>query len=607
MHDIRYPFTMSQTAVDANWPELPRVRRAIVVVDVVESVRLMQANEADVIDRWRRLVNEVRTEVLKPHGGHMVKSLGDGMLLEFEKVPDAVAAALAIQDRAARYNHARLADDTIWLRIAVHVDNVRLDEVDMFGPGVNLASRLCTLAQPGGIVLSTEARDAVVPALDAEIEDLGECWLKHINRPVRVFRVLHGPATEDADRRTQARTSPERLTVSIAVVPLVCHAGAAGDAVIGDLIADAVIAQLSRTPELTVLSRLSTAALRDRDLSVVDVERLAGVRYVLSGSYTLSGQSIVIVAELAEAGTRAVIWAERLACAAAELLQQPSEPLDHIAQQAHLAMLECEARRVATQALPTLEGFSLLYGGIGLLHRSSMQDFARAEEVLTALAERAPRHGSPHAWLAKWHCLRIIRGQSDRSGNDQSQARWCIEQALERDPDSALAWALNALVQSWVNKDLNETDRCCDEALSRNPNEPLAWLFRSALRSWQGRGSDAARAAERALELSRLDPMRYYYETLSAAGFLADGQFERATTLCERSLRLNRLHTPTHRVLAIAQMLGGQADAARATVKSMLNLQSDYTAEHYLENYPGGRVAHAARYADALRAAGLPG
>ena len=593
--------------VDASWPELPWVRRAIVVVDVVESVRLMQANEADVIDRWRHFVNDVRTQVLEPRGGRMVKSLGDGMLLEFEKVPEAVAASLAIQDRIGHYNHARSADEAILLRIAVHVDRVRIDVLDIFGAAVNLAARLCTLALPGGIVLSAEARDAVVPALDAEIEDLGECWLKNIEGPVRAFRVLRGAAIHRDVSWAPGRAGHERLTASIAVVPLACHGGAAGDAVIGDLVADAVITQLSRTQELVVLSRLSTSALRDRDMRAIETDHLAGVRYYLSGSYIVSGSSVVIVVELAEAGTRTVVWADRLACKKADLLKQPSQPLDHIAQQAHMAMLNREAQRVATQALPTLESFSLLYGGIGLLHRSSVQEFDRAQEVLSALAERVPRHGSPHAWLAKWHCLRIIRGQSGDAGNDRSRARWCIEQALQRDPESALAWALNGLVQSWVNKDMGETDRSCDEALARNPNEALAWLFRCALRGWQGRGADAVQAAGRALELSRLDPMRYYFETLSAAGFLADGQYGRAMALCERSLRLNRLHTPTHRVLAIAQQLGGQADAARSTVKAMLGLQPGFTAERYLESYPGGRVVHAAQYADALRAAGLPG
>ena len=169
------------------WPELQRSRRTIVVVDVVESVRLMQAHEADVIDRWRRFVNEVRGEVLITHGGRLVKSLGDGMLLEFANVPSAVAAALDMQQRIVPYNEAREATAAILLRIGLHTADVVVDDLDIYGTGVNLAARLAGLADPGGIVASAEVRDQLVPGLSAEVEDLGDCYLKHMAEPQRHF------------------------------------------------------------------------------------------------------------------------------------------------------------------------------------------------------------------------------------------------------------------------------------------------------------------------------------------------------------------------------------------------------------------------------------
>ena len=174
---------------DPDWPALQRQRRAIVVVDVVESVRLMQANEADVIDRWRRFVNEVRTQVLPVHGGRLVKSLGDGLLLEFEGVPAAVAASLDIQRRIAPFNAGRLGDAVMGLRIGVHLADVVVDDVDIYGAGVNLAARLATLARSDDVVVSAQVRDDLVQGLDADFEDLGECFPKHIPEPVRAYRV----------------------------------------------------------------------------------------------------------------------------------------------------------------------------------------------------------------------------------------------------------------------------------------------------------------------------------------------------------------------------------------------------------------------------------
>jgi class 3 adenylate cyclase/TolB-like protein/Tfp pilus assembly protein PilF len=590
----------------AGWPGLHRVRRAVVVVDVVESVRLMREHEDDVIDRWRRFVSEVTAQVLPLHGGRMVKSLGDGMLLEFMGVRQALAAAVDLQQRVEAYNDGRAADRAMRLRASIHYADVAVESFDLLGAGVNLASRLATLARPGEVVLSTEAVDELVPGLDPPLEDLGECWLKHYDAPVRAFRLLRDAHAAHAPAGDDPPGTPPPLTASIAVIPLACLAGTALDAVIGDIVADGVIGQLSRSAELTVLSRLSTASLRGRELALDALRASTGARYVLSGSYAAGDGQVLISVELADSRTQSVLWGDRLQCTVAGLLAQPSEALDRIAQGAHAAILEREAKQAATQALPSLESFSLLYGGVGLLHRASAPDFARARAALVALCERVPRHGASHAWLAKWHCLRLARGQAGFAGHDGSEARWRIEQALERDPDSALAWALHGLVLSWVDKALDRADDAYREALARNPNEPLAWLYTCTLRSWQGRGAEAADAARRALSLSPLDPMRYYFETLGAAGFLAAGEFDQAIALCQDSLRLNRAHTPTHRVLAIAQVLGGQPEQARQTVRLMLALQPGYTAARYLDTYPGGRAAHALTYAEALRSAGLP-
>jgi adenylate cyclase len=269
-------------------------------------------------------------------------------------------------------------------------------------------------------------------------------------------------------------------------------------------------------------------------------------------------------------------------------------------------VVQCEARRTLRQPLPNLASFSLLLGSVGLLHRAAPQDFGRAREALAELSERVPRHGASYAWLAKWHCLRIIRGLTASPETDRAEAQWRIEQALERDDTSAVAWALRGLVHGFLGKDLEAADAAYATALGHNPNEPLAWLYTATLRSWQGRGTEAAAAAEQALRLSPLDPMRYYFESLAAAGFLADAQYARAAELCRHSLKLNRGHTPTHRVLAISEMLAGRAGAARAAVEELRALEPQLTVSKYLDRYPGGRAPHARVYAEALQEAGLP-
>lgn len=592
------------------WSDLDRSTKTVVVVDLVESVRLMQRDEAGVIACWLRFVHEVRTELLPARAGRMVKSLGDGLLLEFDSVAAGVAAALELQTRIGSYRLSPPGTQRLQLRVGVHRCEVVRDEHDIYGPGVNLSARIASLAGPGEIVASMSLAEQLVPDVDARLEDMGECWLKHLDQPVHCVRLLHPDrplrlVPPAAEPREHALT--ERVQARIAVLSFQVQGGGLlpHDEVIGELLAESLIAQLSRSPELQLISHLSTRQLRQRRLAPEGIGALTGAAYVLTGSVLAQGEQLLIHAELLETRDAAVVWAERLQCRRTELLQVPSPPLHQLATGAHQAVLSTEARRALTQPLPTLEGYSLLAGSLGLLYRSTPQEFQRAREGLELLAERVPRHGAAYAWLAKWHILRIVRGQTDSLERERQEALWRVEQSLERDSASAIAWSLHGLVHGFLDKDLAQADQAYAQALMNNPSEPLAWLFTATLRSWQGRGADAAQAAERALALAPMDPMRYYYESLAAAGFLADGRYAQAQALCLSSLRLNRAHTPTYRVLAIAQMLAGDAEAARATVRQLRALEPQLSVGQYLARYPG-TAAQAQLYADALKDAGLP-
>ena len=173
-----------------NFEEFPaRVLRTVLVVDLVESVRLIDQDEEGAVARWRGVVDRVKNDVLPAHGGRLVKSLGDGMLLEFPRVQPAVNAAFAIQQTCNRANVGVAPQRQMLLRMGVQVSELIADEHDVYGRGVNLAARLTTLAGPGEIVVSASVRDQLTPMLDADVEDLGECYVKHLAQPVRAYRL----------------------------------------------------------------------------------------------------------------------------------------------------------------------------------------------------------------------------------------------------------------------------------------------------------------------------------------------------------------------------------------------------------------------------------
>jgi len=600
----------SPTAEDVSWPELHRVRRAIVVVDVVESVRLMQAYEADVIDRWRRFVAEVRTAVLPRHGGRMVKSLGDGMLLDFESVPPACAAAFDIVHRIRAHNIGRAADSAICLRVGANVADIVVDELDIYGPGVNLAARVATLAGPNEVVATVPFCDELVAGVDAELEDLGDCYVKHLDDAVHCFRLtvpaaagqLVAPSTSPVPRAEKPQVAPR-----LAVMPLTGFGLPPSDTAAGHLIADNLISRLSAGDALRIISRLSTAALVDRALTVPEIAARLGAQYVVSGSIVQRGAGRWRIGiELADGVDGAALWS----CSTDLDSHEALLPDDDYSADAAAHLLEAIAahqlRRLQTQPLPSLQSYALQLAGLTLIHRASRDDFERGRGVLESLVERHPRAPVPRAWLAKWWVLRTTRGMAGHPYEEAGHALGHIRAALQADPDCALALAMQGFVECHMLRDLDAAEASLDKAMAINPSEPLAWLYLSVVHGFRGQGELAFRAAETATSLSPLDPQRHYFDALAASAAITAGHLARGIDLADRALKANRNHLPTLRALTVAQAESGDLDAARFTAQRVLQLTPDFTIRSYVSGAPRGSETTRQRFAAAFSRAGLP-
>jgi adenylate cyclase len=585
-------------------PELTRARRAIVVVDVVESVRLMQEDEAGFIDRWRRFVHEVRTAVLPKHGGRLVKSLGDGMLLEFEEAPRAVAAAFAMHQGIAPLRHGLSESSALWLRCGLHVDEVVVDEMDIYGKGVNLAARLAALAGPGENVVSAAFREQVLADFDADMEDLGECYLKHLPTPVRAFRVWPMLPTPFA-LPTRAAPATELRPV-VAVLPFSDRDGSASAHALGDVLADQVIAALSRSSALSVISRLSTHAFRQRNEPLDRVAQALGAHYVLTGDCSHAGGRMHVSVTLSDMRNGAALWTRSLADREGAVLETDSELVATLVNGVAHAIFASEVGSVRSRALPTLQCHTLLIAAISLLYRLSSADFERARAALDTLQERAPRHAAPLAWLARWHLFRVVQGWSLDRRRDGEAALSYAKRALDIDPDSSLALTMLGNVHTSFLRDLPAAQALYDRALAINPNESLAWLQKGNCLSFGGAGSRALDLVQRAVELSPLDPSRHFYLSIMSSAALSARDYERAIQAARASLRLNSEHVSTYRVLAIAQAMSGRLEEARASVTRLMQLEPGLTVEGFVARSPGAASGLAHEFGRALQAAGLP-
>lgn len=460
------------------------------------------------------------------------------------------------------------------------------------------AVRLCDVAQPGDVLLSPDASDVLSP-LDAALEDLGDRASPGHEKPVRAFR-LAAQAPSDS-----FAAFGETLLPVVAVLPFTTRGADAAHAALGEALADEIIATLSRSGDVTMISRLTTRALVGRALSPPDLRARLGATYVLSGAVEVAGDRAAVLAELADTRSGAAVWSDRMEAGLGDLFGADGLAAGLLPALV-AAILRVEMRRLGARRTMPLEDSTLLLGAIALLHRISTENMAAADEILSELAARAPAHAAPHAWLAMSRVLRASQGYAQDAAAEAEHALASAARALEAEPDCSLALAVEAHVQTYFRRRFDLAQERLSLAVAANPSDALAWLLKSTHHTFRAEGAQAVAAATRARQLSPLDPRRWYHLSLSASAHVAAGAYDEAVRLARQSLAGNRLHASTFRALVIALSLSGRGEEAREAARELLLLQPDLTASGYRARHPVGDTDAGARYAEALRDAGVP-
>ena len=580
-------------------------RRVIVFADLAESVRLMQRHEADAIERWRHFAAQVRGLLLPAHAGRMVRMAGDGLLMEFAQSPSAVAAALALHEAIGRTNRDHDAADAMLLRIGIHVADVVFDEFEVYGAGVNLAARLSAMAQPGQTIVSATARDALTDGLHADVEDLGLRYVKHLDEPVRAFRVARPGALLQHGARLPLPPADD-LQPAVAVVPFVTLPADPQHDALGHAMADEVIAALSRHAGLRVLSRTSTAALRDQMPDLPRLHQMLGASFLLTGRCYVNGARVRLNVELCELPGGQVLWAGSANADVDALFAGQDELVPHVVANVGRQVLARALSRVRGLPMDTLPSYTLYLGATGLMNSLVPSDFERAKVALDHLVERHPRQASPYAMLARWHVFRSVQGWANDRAVASAAAQEQSRRALDLDPTHAVALCAEGTARMNFHDDVEGARRCYLAALQSDPQEAYTWAALSAVHSVCGEHEAACAAAARALALSPLDPCRFVFEAYAAVAALGARQHDAAVTHAQASLRHHALHAPSHRLLVGSLWMAGRhADARAAT-------------QNYLHSHPDARVGTAWRrstqaqqvwggeFAEALHCAGVP-
>lgn len=581
---------------------LLRVNKAVLFADVVDSVRLFEVDEEGTIVRWIGFVDDLERRLSTSGQGRLVKRMGDGLLAEFDDVSFAARTALDIQDAIGKVNENLGTDRRIELRIGLDVGEIlHSSDQDLYGQHVNTAARLSAASRAGQIIVSAAIRNVLASDPDSEFEDLGELHLKNLSQPVSAF-LLRSP---DEVPNPSPRIAAKDLQPTIAVLPLMSPTVSQETMIWSNLITEDLVGALARSPALSVISNLSTANFRAKPVELEDIRTKLSADFIVTGSFRHHKGMTLLDLEVVETRTGLVVLSQRLEFDTSELLQQNTIFSD-LANNVHAALLNREMKRALSAPIPSLEGYAILFGAIALLNRLSHQDFNLAGELLTGLIERIPNAPTALAWKARWHVLKVQQGWADDPGLEARLALDCTGRALDIDPQNSGALVAEGFVRNNLLHDLDEAEELFDCALEMTPNDATGRALRAGLYTFRGEGPQAANDAERALHLAPLDPNRFFFQAMAAGANLANKDNARALELASSSLRLNRSHTSTLRIKAVAEWRLGKTDDARKTLAKLLKKQPNFTVSWWRQSSPAADYEMGRAFARSLKELGVP-
>ncbi|MGH6894796.1 MAG: adenylate/guanylate cyclase domain-containing protein [Dongiaceae bacterium] len=569
---------------------------AILAADVVGYSRLMGEDEAGTLDVLRSRRTDLVEPLIKRHGGRVFKLMGDGLFAEFGSAVNAVELAVGLQQAMAAANKDRPESKPIHLRIGINLGDVLVEGGDLYGDGVNLATRLQELAEPGGVCVSAKVHAEVARNLNLSFEDLGERRLKNIVEPVRAFRL---DMITPAPRRTSGAL-PLPVKPSVVVLPFLNMSGEAEQEFFADGLTEDVITELSRFKELFVISRNTSFKYKAKTVNVAEVARALGVQYVIEGSVRKARERVRVTVQMIDAETDRHLWAERYDRELEDIFAIQDEVTSAVVSTLAGRVEAATRDRAANKPTDNMAAYECVLAGKVLHHRSNRNDNASAIEFLDRAIALDPKYAHAHAWRActlgqTW----IYNWCADRDATwEQVAGELRIALSLD-DNDSDVHRILAALAVTE-----NDHDKAVyhqQRALSLNSNDDLVVVQQGEILTWLGQPEDGIEWIKKAMRLNPYHPERFWNH-LGRAYFVA----RRYAEAIESFKKIGAPDHIQHGFLAAANARAGNDEAARRHVREALKQAPDFTVAQFMTTMHYKQESDRRHQVEALLKAGLP-
>jgi len=571
---------------------------AILAADVVGYSRLMGINEEGTLAALKTHQRELIDPKIAEHRGRIVKTTGDGALVEFASAVDAVRCAVEIQCAMSERSAAIPEDRRIDFRIGINVGDIIIDEGDVYGDGVNIAARLEGIADRGGICISDDTFRQVRDKIDVGFDDAGERQLKNIERPVRVYRVQLGKTVQRVERAPASTKRP-----SIAVLPFQNMSGDPEQEYFADGMVDEIITGLSRIKWLSVVSRNSSYLFKNRPATMKDVAATLGVRYVLEGGVRKSGNRVRITAQLIDAETDAHLWAEQYDRLLEDVFALQDEITMCVVGAIEPSVRKAEIDRIKRQRPDSFTAYDLLLQSQQFVFAGMPAEAAKAITLLEQALKLEPNYSAAHAYLS-W-CLHARFGRGGLREEDRLAAVDHARAAVALGNDDATALAIAALVLAYDGHDVSTALKVFDRALELSNCNVFALCWNAAILAWIGRSELAIERAQRALRLGPFDSLIWRAHHALSIAYFDSHRYGDAADSARSVIAANSAYSLPRAILAAALLRLGRLDEARAAARTVLEHEPSFTI-HGTARYAELEPAVFRPMADAWREAGLP-
>ena len=577
---------------------------AILAADVASYSRLMGADEEGTLAALKGHRRELIDPLVAQHQGRVVKTTGDGLLIEFASIVDAVRCAVVMQqgmeDRNANVNESQ----RIRFRVGINVGDVIVEDDDIFGDGVNVAARLEALAQPGEICVSATVREHVGEKLPIGFVDLGEHSVKNIARPVHVYRIETRVEPKNAVQGEPAHAMlalPDRP--SIAVLPFTNMGGDVEQDYFADGIVEDIITGLARIKWLFVIARNSSFAYKGRSVDVKQAGRELGVRYILEGSVRKASSRVRVSGQLVEADTGRHVWADRYDRTLDDVFALQDELTMSVVAAVEPSVRQAEIERVKRKRPDSFDAYDLVLRAIPDVYPAMPEGAAKALPLLERALSMEPDYALAHGFASWAHEIVFARG-GGREENRLGTIRHA-HAAIAHGRDDAVALSLGGFGLGMVAHDRQAARQAFEAALALSPSCALTYMFGGVVMVLAGNPDRGIEWGERALRLSPFDPMSYVPWFSITLGHFPRGEYEAAAEAAQKVFQANPYWSSAHLLLAATHAKLGRHDAAKSAAARVLELEPDFTISGWCAAFDV-HPSLAEPFSEALIAAGLP-